>query len=138
MCIRDSAYAEEAEEEQEMIQEDFDWRGTLQTDGAPRRDTLVDPAEFKCTRRKPYKWKEAVDYASDVHIASIRLLLEVVTLTTIFMSPKVHLAHVSLFFVRQYLEECADLSWQAFTYRISCSFYLRLQRRLSARLGSLL
>ena len=64
--------------DEEAEEEECEWIEPAAPDIAAARDPRLDPDEFKRTSgRKPYNWKEAVSLASDVHIASMRLLLEV-------------------------------------------------------------
>ena len=56
--------------------EDCEWDMPV-TPAAATRDPRLDPDEFKQTSGgKPYNWNHAVDMASEVHMASMRLLLE--------------------------------------------------------------
>ena len=77
--------AADINEEGEPEDEECEWTKPAPAAGAATKDPRVDPDEFKRTSgRKPYNWQEAVAMASDVHIASMRLLLEVFFYTCFF------------------------------------------------------
>jgi hypothetical protein len=78
-CAARGASAAEAPAEGAGDDEDEDCEWVVSGEGgAAAQDPRVDPDEFKRTSgRKPYNWKSAVDMASEVHISSMRLLLEV-------------------------------------------------------------